>query len=75
MGLTLTRRHGEAITIGEDILVEVVQVGMARCTLRITAPMNLRISREDNPCRQEFLRVMNNSSFTPSPEKSSDTTA
>jgi len=46
-GLCLTRLSGESLTIGPDTTVEVVEVKGNKVKLRIVAPKNLVILRDD----------------------------
>lgn len=46
MGLTLTRKQKEAVRIGENILVRLVQVRGKAAKLCIDAPKGERITRE-----------------------------
>ena len=45
--LTISRRAGERILIGDDIVIEVVETGGGNVRLGITAPRELRIYREE----------------------------
>lgn len=45
--LTISRRVGERILIGDDIVVEVVEVSGGSVRLGITAPREQRIYREE----------------------------
>jgi carbon storage regulator len=45
--LTISRRQGERILIGDDIVVEVVEVSGGSVRLGITAPKATRIYREE----------------------------
>lgn len=45
--LTISRRVGERILIGEEIVVEVVEVAGGSVRLGITAPRSRRIYREE----------------------------
>jgi carbon storage regulator len=45
--LVLTRRPGESITIGDDIVVTVVTTAGGQVRLGITAPQNVRVMREE----------------------------
>lgn len=47
MGLTLKRRAGDRIRIGVDVFVEIVSVGRGDCKVRIDAPADLKILREE----------------------------
>lgn len=47
MGLTLTRKPGEGIFIGEYIDIEVVRVRGNKVSLRINAPPEIRILRNE----------------------------
>jgi len=45
--LVLTRKPGESIVIGDDIVLTVVAVGRGRVRLGVTAPRNVSIQREE----------------------------
>lgn len=45
--LTITRRPGERILIGDDVVVEIVEVTGTTVRLGITAPRELRVYREE----------------------------
>jgi carbon storage regulator len=45
--LVLTRRPGESITIGDDIVVTVVNTTGGQVRLGITAPHHVRVVREE----------------------------
>lgn len=45
--LTISRRVGERILIGDDIVIEVVDAGGGSVRLGITAPKEQRIYREE----------------------------
>ncbi len=45
--LVLTRRPGESITIGDDIVVTVVNSAAGQVRLGITAPHHVRVVREE----------------------------
>jgi carbon storage regulator len=45
--LVLTRRPGESITIGDDIVVTVVNTAGGQVRLGITAPQHVRVVREE----------------------------
>lgn len=45
--LTISRRAGERILIGEDVVIEVVEVSGGNVRLGITAPRERRIYREE----------------------------
>jgi carbon storage regulator len=45
--LTISRRVGERILIGDEIVVEIVEVSGNNVRLGITAPAELRIYREE----------------------------
>lgn len=45
--LTISRRQGERILIGDDIVVEIVEVSGGTVRLGITAPKERRIYREE----------------------------
>jgi carbon storage regulator len=55
--LSLTRRNGESIVIGDEIVISVVEVQGGRVRLFIKAPKGVKIQRleivsEDNPIHQ-----------------------
>ncbi|HTM10424.1 MAG TPA: carbon storage regulator CsrA [Verrucomicrobiae bacterium] len=45
--LVLTRRLGESITIGEDVVVTVLSVTGGQIRLGITAPQSVRVLRQE----------------------------
>ncbi|MGH2937045.1 MAG: carbon storage regulator CsrA [Solirubrobacterales bacterium] len=45
--LTISRRQGERILIGDDVVVEIVEVSGGTVRLGITAPREQRIYREE----------------------------
>jgi carbon storage regulator len=45
--LTISRRAGERILIGDDVVVEVIEVSGGTVRLGITAPRERRIYREE----------------------------
>ncbi len=45
--LILTRKVGESIRIGDDILVKVVEIRGGQIRLAINAPLEVRILREE----------------------------
>jgi carbon storage regulator len=45
--LTISRRQGERLLIGDDIVVEIVEVSGGTVRLGITAPKERRIYREE----------------------------
>lgn len=45
--LVLSRKAGEEITIGDDIVVKVTQIGGGRVRIGIDAPNGLKISRNE----------------------------
>tara|TARA_R110000744_G_scaffold3823_2_gene14128 strand:+ start:1095 stop:1280 length:186 start_codon:yes stop_codon:yes gene_type:complete len=47
MALTLTRRKGERIMIGDDIVVTVTDIDRSTVRLDIDAPRDVRILREE----------------------------
>ena len=58
--LVLTRKRGEAIHIGEDIIITVLDVRPSRIRLGINAPLSVRVQREeslDPPKDSEFLET------------------
>lgn len=66
--LTLTRKRGEHITIGKDIVVTVVEIDRGRVQIGITAPRHLRIHRADDLFSGEVFQQKGQhekSTFTP----------
>lgn len=47
MSLILTRRVGETLCIGDDILVTVLAINGGQVRLGITAPRNVAVDREE----------------------------
>jgi carbon storage regulator len=45
--LVLTRRPGESITIGDDIIVTVISASGGQVRLGITAPRSIQVLREE----------------------------
>ncbi len=45
--LVLSRKTGESIVVGENIVVTIVEMGRRRVRLGIEAPTNVRIQREE----------------------------
>tara|TARA_Y100001951_G_scaffold11821_1_gene7603 strand:- start:190 stop:369 length:180 start_codon:yes stop_codon:yes gene_type:complete len=45
MGLSLTRKEGETIILGNDIKIEVRRIRASSVLLAITAPDNIRVLR------------------------------
>ena len=50
--LVLTRKDGEAIRIGDDILIKVSQIRGGRVKIAIDAPQDVRIRRSELEARQ-----------------------
>src|SRR6185437_9326987 len=65
--LVLSRKPGERILIGNDVVVTVVRIGPNTVRLGIDAPSNLRI------IRQELFVEEDQSSPSPNPPQSSTT--
>lgn len=54
MGLCLTRRAGEALKIGNDIVVHIMAIeGTTQVRVRIEAPKDIKIDRLDSKGRVE----------------------
>jgi len=47
MGLTLSRKEGERILIGDDIIVTVERIDLGRVRLKFEAPSQVKIFREE----------------------------
>jgi carbon storage regulator len=45
--LVLSRKQGESIVIGHDIVVNVVDIGRGRVQIGVTAPAHMPIHREE----------------------------
>ena len=45
--LSLTRKEGEKVLIGEDIIVTVIAIGANRVRLGFEAPSSVKIHREE----------------------------
>lgn len=45
--LTLTRRIGEQLLIGDDILIEVLEISGGQVRLGVTAPMKIKVLRDE----------------------------
>ncbi len=50
--LVLARLFGESVTIGDDIVVEVVEISRGKVKLGFTAPPEIPIHREEAKCRE-----------------------
>jgi carbon storage regulator len=46
-GLVLTRREGQRIQIGNDVTVELVSIDGGEVRLRVVAPREVRVLREE----------------------------
>jgi carbon storage regulator len=46
--LVVTRRTGERIMIGDDVVITLVGVVNGRATIAVTAPIDTEIHREEN---------------------------
>jgi len=62
--LVLTRREGESIRIGRDVVVTITEVthihGRPRCRVGIQAPANVHIVRTELEERDGFVPANNN---------------
>jgi carbon storage regulator len=47
--LVLSRKAGERINIGDEITVEVTRINGNRCSLKVSAPREMRILRSELP--------------------------
>jgi len=52
--LVLSRKIGERVTIGNDIVVTVVQISRDRIRLGFNCPLELRILRDELCSREEI---------------------
>ena len=57
--LVLSRKIGETITIGEDILVTVLAVSGNRLRLGVSAPREISVQREEVACGRDKLTFEN----------------
>lgn len=64
--LTITRRPGEKIMIGDDVVVEVVEVTGSTVRIGITAPREKQIYREE---LWERVRAENEAAAQADPEQ------
>ncbi len=56
--LKLTRRTGESILIGDDIIVTVLKIkGISQVSIGIEAPKHVRVDREEVAERIEAERI------------------
>lgn len=51
--LVLSRKAGEAIMIGPDILVMVTAIEGNRCRIGVTAPQHMRVDRQEVTDRRQ----------------------
>lgn len=51
--LVLTRKSGERIKIGTDVVIEIVEIDGSKVRVGIEAPKDVRILREEVPDREE----------------------
>jgi carbon storage regulator len=51
MMLVLTRKFGERVYIGDDIVITVVEIDRGRVRLGFEAPPHVKIYREEHPAR------------------------
>jgi len=51
MALTLTRKEGESIHIGDDITITISKLDMGRARVSIDAPRHIEIRRAELPKR------------------------
>lgn len=58
-GLVLSRRVGESILIGGDIVVTVVRIGPGAARLHISAPKELSIVRKEIAGRETPIQLGN----------------
>jgi carbon storage regulator len=52
--LILTRRAGESVRIGDEIIVEVLEVKKDKVRLGVKAPKNTKIARVENHHHQKI---------------------
>lgn len=47
MGLIISRKDQESISIGGNVVVQVVKIGKGRVGLRVTAPKEVKVMRSE----------------------------
>ena len=47
MGLVLTRKPGQSVRIGDDIVVRLTEIGQGQVKLEFTAPKEFAVHREE----------------------------
>jgi carbon storage regulator len=57
MGLVLTRRVGEKVMIGKDVVVTVIECRSNQAKLDIVAPPHIEVDREEIRQRKEADRA------------------
>lgn len=45
--MSVTRKVGEELVIGEDVTVTVVEIGTGRVRLAVDAPLSIRVDRRE----------------------------
>lgn len=65
--LILSRKRGEAIRIGDEIVVTVIQLGRGRVQLGIEAPTRVPVNREEVYHRTRGMAFENRETENPFP--------
>lgn len=50
--LTLTRRKGERVQIGDEIHLRVLSIGERNVRIQVIAPRHMKVDRGDKPMRE-----------------------
>lgn len=53
--LVLSRRDGEQIVVGDDVIIKVLAVARGRVRVGIEAPRNIQVRRSEIPSRENNL--------------------
>jgi carbon storage regulator len=53
--LVLSRRDGEQIVVGDNVIIKVLAVAHGRVRVGIEAPRNVQVRRSEIPARKTFL--------------------
>ena len=61
--LILSRKIGESVVIGDDIVIRVVELRRSRVRIGIDAPSAIRIRRDDQTCLEEQIGQVDDLSY------------
>jgi carbon storage regulator len=59
--LVLSRKHGQSITIGDQIVITVVRVGRGNVQIGVAAPDDVKILRQELADRERDAAAINSS--------------